>query len=325
MTPTAFYCVADARYFLGAAAMINSLRLVGHTEPVLLADCGLTPGQREALAPHATLFEIEKDTPPWLLKAVVPLRHPARTIVLVDTDMIVIRPLIPLIERASPGRLVAFRDRQQRFFPEWGELLELGAARPGPYVSSGLVLVGEPLGERVLRLMNERRSRVDFERTFWRGNARDYPLLYADQDVLNAILATSVEPDRVETLDQCLAATPPFRGLRVVNEPTLRCAYRDGTEPYVIHQYVRKPWLERTYHGIYSRLFARLLLGDDVAVRVPESSVPSRMGAGLRARAERARVNVADYLRWHFGDRLPRPIGTRVEALRRRRASGRLP
>ena len=30
MTDAAFYCVADERYFLGAVAMINSLRLVGH-------------------------------------------------------------------------------------------------------------------------------------------------------------------------------------------------------------------------------------------------------------------------------------------------------
>ena len=30
----AFYTVADARYFLGAVGMINSLRLVGHDEPI---------------------------------------------------------------------------------------------------------------------------------------------------------------------------------------------------------------------------------------------------------------------------------------------------
>ena len=35
----------------------------------------------------------------------------------------------------------------------------------------------------------------------------------------------------------------------------------------MIHQYVRKPWLEATYHGVYSRLLRRLLIADDVAVR----------------------------------------------------------
>ena len=52
MTPAAFYCVADERYFLGAVGLINSLRLVGHDEPVYLLDCGLTDAQRELLAAH---------------------------------------------------------------------------------------------------------------------------------------------------------------------------------------------------------------------------------------------------------------------------------
>ena len=319
LSAAAFYCVADERYFLGAVGMINSLRLLGHDEPIFLLDCGLAPAQREALDPHVSLVDAPADTPPWLLKAALPLDRPAQVVVLVDADMVLTRSLGPLIERVSRGRVAAFKDRQQRFFDEWGELLGLGAPRRGPYVSSGLVLLGGALRERVLRLMDERRSRVDFELTFWRRNVRDYPLLYADQDVLNAILATRVEPDRVDALDNRLAATPPFRGLRIVDEGALRCAYRDGAEPYAVHQYVRKPWLERTYHGIYSRLLARLLLGADLQIRVPEAEVPLRMRTGLRARAERTRVNAADYLRWHIGDLLPRPIGARVEALRRRR------
>jgi hypothetical protein len=32
----AFYCVADERFFLGAVGLINSLRLVGHAEPIYL-------------------------------------------------------------------------------------------------------------------------------------------------------------------------------------------------------------------------------------------------------------------------------------------------
>ena len=46
----AFYCVADERYFLGAVGMINSLRVLGHDEPVFLLDCGLTAEQRRLLA-----------------------------------------------------------------------------------------------------------------------------------------------------------------------------------------------------------------------------------------------------------------------------------
>jgi hypothetical protein len=314
-----FYCVANARYFLGAVGLVNSLRLLGHREPIFLLDCGLTPAQQELLAPQVRLVPSPSDEPPFLVKTIAPLSNPSRTMVLVDTDMIVTRSMTTLIEQASEDRVVAFEDRQDRFFPEWGELLELGTARRGPYVSSGLVFLGGAVGERVLRLMDDRRGRVDFELTFWRRNVREYPFLYADQDVLNAVLATQQDTTRLLVLEQRLAATPPYRGLHLVDEPTLRCAYRDGTQPYVVHQYVRKPWLEQTYHSVYSRLLARLLLGEDVPVRVPEPDVPLPMRDGLRARAQRARINATDFLRWHFGDRLPQPIGGRVEALRRRR------
>jgi hypothetical protein len=319
----AFYCVADERYFLGAVGLVNSLRLVGHTEPIFLLDCGLTDSQRELLEPEATLVAGPADAAAQVLKAIAPLRHPAEVTVLIDTDMIAARSLEPLIAAARDGNVVAFKDRQQRFFAEWGDLPGLGPARPGPYVSSGLVVLGGAVGERVIGLLDDLRGRVDFERTFWRRNVRDYPLLYADQDLLNAILATRVEPERLVALEQRLSPTPPFRGLRLIDETGLRCGYRDGAEPYVIHQYVRKPWLEPTYHGIYSRLLARLLVGSDVAVKVPEEWVPMRMRSGARARARRARVNASDFLRWHLGDRLPQPIAGWVEDARRRREAAR--
>jgi hypothetical protein len=315
----AFYCVADARYFLGAVGLVNSLRLVGHREPIFLLDCGLDGEQRRLLEPEVELVAAPPGAPPWLRKTVAPLSRPAGVAILVDADMVVTRSLGELIDRAASGRVIAFRDRQQRYFDEWGELLGLGKPRPAPYVSSGLVFCGGSLGRQVLELLDDRQSRVDFELTFWRRNVREYPFLYADQDVLNAILATREEPARVEALDQRLAPTPPFRGLRISDERTLRCAYGDHAEPYVIHQYVRKPWLEATYHGVYSRLLRRLLIADDVAVRPPTARIPLRMRTGALARAERARVNAADFLRWHLGDRLPRPIATRVEDLRRLR------
>ena len=102
-TRAAFYCVADARYFLGAVGMLNSLRLLGHREPAYVLDCGLTPQQRELLAPHATLVPAPSDAPPYLLKTVAPLRHPAEVTVLIDTDMIVTRPLTELIDTAAGG------------------------------------------------------------------------------------------------------------------------------------------------------------------------------------------------------------------------------
>jgi hypothetical protein len=319
MTEVAFYCVADDRFFLGAVGMVNSLRLQGHTEPIYLLDLGLAEWQREALAGEATMVPTSEEVPPHLSKTIAPLAHPAETMVLIDADMIVTRPLAELLERAADGTLVAFRDRQQRFFGEWGEELGLGEARPGPYLSSGLVVLSGQTGGEVLRLLAESQARVDYSRTFWRGHDREYPFLYADQDVLNAIVATRLDPERVVALEGRLAATPPFRRLRLVDVASLRCEFEDGTVPYVLHQFVRKPWLEPMYHGIYSRFLARLLLADDVAVRVPPDAVPRRMREGARARAERTVVNVRDLGRFYLGDLLPAWIGNRLEDRRKRR------
>jgi hypothetical protein len=305
-TRAAFYCVADERYFLGAVAMVNSLRIVGHTEPVFLLDCGMSESQRELLAPHVTLVSGQRDAPPWLLKTVAPLAHPAEAMALIDVDMIVTRPLTELIEQASRCGVVAFRNDKERFVPEWGEILDLGTAQRRPYVSSSLVFLGGSVGAEVLCLMDDRQSRVDIDLTFARGNVRDYPFLYPEQDVLNAILCTRVAAERTIALDNRLAPNPPFRGLRLLDQDTLACSYQDGVAPYVLHHFHRKPWLDRMYHGLYSRLFARLLLHPDVVVKVPERQVPLRLRPGLLARAERMRVDVQDVFHRHVRERLRR-------------------
>jgi hypothetical protein len=35
--PVAFYAVSDSAHFIGLVALVNSLRLAGHTEPLLVA------------------------------------------------------------------------------------------------------------------------------------------------------------------------------------------------------------------------------------------------------------------------------------------------
>jgi hypothetical protein len=288
----AFYCVTDSRYFAGAVAMVNSLRLLGHREPVYILDCGLTAHQRELLTPHATLVPAASDAPPWLLKTVAPLHHPAEVMVLIDADIIVTRSLSELIERAAEPRVIAIENDADRFVPEWGELLGLGEVRHQPYLSSGLVFLGEPLGQDVLTLMAQLQDRVDFDRSFWRANDRDYPFLYGDQDVLNAILASRVPRERMVALKNRLAPNPPFQGLRVLDQATLRCAHRDGTEPYALHNFYRKPWLVRTRSNPYSRLLTRAVLWPDVSLRLGRSELPLRLRTGLTARVARLAVDV---------------------------------
>jgi hypothetical protein len=298
MNQAAFYCVADSRYFLGAVGLVNSLRLRGHREPVFVLDCGLTEAQQQLMSPHVTLVSAPDDSPPWLLKTVAPLRHPAKVMVLIDADVVVTRSLTELIDRAAKTRLIAFENDTDRFVPEWGKLLGLGEVRRQPYLSSGLVFLGHPMEQAVLALMAELQDQVDFDRTFWRANERDYPFLFADQDVFNAILASQIPPERVVGLPNRLAPNPPFRGLRPIDKTGLRWAYEDGVEPYVIHHHTAKPWLEPTYDGVYSRALRRLLAGTDVSVRVPRRQIPLRMRNGLAAYAERKRINAGERLRW---------------------------
>jgi hypothetical protein len=311
----AFYCVSDARYFLGAVAMINSLRLLGHRDPIYLLDLGLSEEQREQLSPEVTFVAPDEEAPPWLLKTVAPLAHPAEVMVLIDVDMIATRPLTELIRSASSGRVLAFENETDRHLPEWGELLQLGQVRRQPYLCSGLVVAGGGTGSEVIALLDDRQRRVDFERTFYGRNDPAYPFVYPEQDVLNAILASRVEPERVVALDYRLAPMPPFSGLRVIDEDALRCAYADGTSPYVVHHFGVKPWLEPTHHGVYSRLLRRLLIGSDLAIRIPPEGLPLRFRNGPFAYAERKRVNLGQRLRWHVGE----PLSARVQELAGRR------
>ena len=269
---TAFYCVCDERYFLGAVGMVNSLRLLGHEDPVYVLDCGLTPAQRDLLAAHVILVEGPSDVPPYMLKTIAPRKHPSPVTVLIDTDVIVTRPLTDLISAAAGGQVVGFQNNTDRFFAEWGTLLDLGTARKRPYVSVSLVLLGGTQGEEVLRLMDDRQPRVDFDQTLYGRNAPGYPFIYPEQDVLNAIISTRIEPGSLLAIDERFEAIPPFDGLEAVDPETLRCVFDDGAEPYFLHHFMdRKPWLHATEPGIYSRLLG------------PAPGLRRRAGEGSRA------------------------------------------
>ena len=309
--PIAFYCISSELYFPGAVGLVNSLRLQGHDEPIYLLDCGLTPEHRELLAREVTIVPGPASTPPYLLKTIAPATHPAETMVLIDVDMVVTRPLTPLIEQAAAGHVLAVKDNLDRFVPEWGELLGIGDVEPGPYVTSGLVFGGGAVGTELIRHWHDLLSRVEYERSWFGRDEPGYPFAYLDQDVLNAILRSPVARDELVTIGPELAPVPPFHGLEITDARRLRCRAADGTEPYVIHQFVRKPWAEPMYHGIYSKLLRRLWLADDVAIRLDEGELPRRLRRGWPARLERRAVDVVDLARWYSRDVIPERLAAR--------------
>jgi len=296
--------MSSSIYFLGAVGMINSLRLLGHQEPIFLLDCGLTARQADLLRPHVTLVPGRTDAPPYVLKTIAPLRHPAKVMVLIDADMVATRSFAELIGQAAEGRVIAPRNDIDRFSAEWSTLLGLGPVRRQPYVSSGLVFLGPSIGEDVLTLMDALIDKVRLDLTFDRRDDRGYPLFYMEQDVLNAILASRVKRDRLVALPHRLVPNPPFPGLRLLDEAALRCSYGDGAEPYALHHFAVKPWLEPARHGAYSRLLRRLLTGADVPIRVNEDELPLRFRSGVRAWLDRKRVDVGETIHWHVREPL---------------------
>jgi hypothetical protein len=114
---------------------------------------------------------------------------------------------------------------------------------------------------------------------------------------MNAIVAARVPAERTVILEGRLASVPPFPGLRVTDESDLTCVYEDGERPYVVHHHIVKPWLVPTRDGVYSQLLRRLLVGDGLAVRVPSDQIPLRFRSGIRASAERSRINARERLR----------------------------
>ena len=286
---SAFYVAADSRHFLGLVALINSLRLVGHDDPIYVGNCGFTVAHCERLAEHVTFVDMDRARAPHLAKVVAPLARPTEVMVVIDADIIVTRPLTDLIEEARTGKIVAFADGvSHRFDERWSELLGLGPLRRQPYVNSGLVIADRELGTTLLRQVALGSEQVDLDSTTLGGGSPDYPFFYVDQDVLNAYLATYPE-ESLALLDHRLTPFPPFAGLRVVDETALRCSYEDGLEPFALHHIARKPWMAATRWSIYSRFLGRLLLGDDVALPLRREEVPLRLRPGTVGWLEKRR------------------------------------
>ena len=94
-TEATFYTIADAGFFPGLVALLNSLRLTGNAGELVALDRGLTPAQRELLEGHVSVVDLPEAPAgsPILLKPYPGQVGATGTIVLVDSDMIVTRPL----------------------------------------------------------------------------------------------------------------------------------------------------------------------------------------------------------------------------------------
>ena len=141
--PPVFCTVADQAYFLGAVALVNSLRLTGHAQEIALLDVGLDDRQRAFLDREATIHEGPAGVG-WLSVFVKPLfadLYPDRSLLLIDNDVVVTRSLQPCsTPRPRVRSPPSCRADSSRWFAQWETLFRLREPlRHGSYVNGGCV------------------------------------------------------------------------------------------------------------------------------------------------------------------------------------------
>lgn len=290
-----YYTIANAAHYPGAVALLNSLRFVGDEAPLVVVDCGLATSQRVELSKHCVLVPPNPGLHPGLQKATGPLAHPAEIMVIIDADVIVNRRLLPLFDEARNGRIVAFQERiSTRFFSEWS-MLGLGRPVKQPYVSGGHFILSAETGSEFLPLFAELQSGFNASNGVYasrdRSDPASDPYFYADQDFLNAILCAKYD-GRVIRLERGLWSYPPFSGLRVTGGEGLGCAYSDGTAPYLLHHFWKKPWLSPVEPNLYSELFTQLVTHKDAPIRLGRGEIPLRLRDSRLAPIDRWRASV---------------------------------
>jgi hypothetical protein len=279
-TVSTYYTIANAPFFPGLVALLNSLRLSGNAGELVVLDRGLTPEQRALVGPHVRLVELgpEEVVHPTVLKPFPHALHPRGVIMLVDSDMLVVRSLDRIAERAAAGRVCLFPDPiPDRWHADWAELLELRApVRRGRYLNTGFVALDVDRWPSLLERWWQLCARIPPGQVFG-----DYSLPFwaSDQDVLNALLRSELPEDAVDVLPEAGEAFPEqLLRVRVTDERTLSCEL-DGGPATILHYslgpkaWQRHGWL-RLRDDAYVQLLPRVLFADDVTVRLDPRELP---------------------------------------------------
>ena len=138
-----FYTVTDANFFPGTVALLNSLRLMGHRETLVVLDNGLTQDQRRRLGRHASIVDAPADPlrSPLTLKPFPFLVGASGTMVIIDSDMIVSESLADTLALAAEGQICMYPDHrgdQSRWFAEWEQVFALSKPpRHQTYLNAG--------------------------------------------------------------------------------------------------------------------------------------------------------------------------------------------
>jgi hypothetical protein len=283
-----FFTICNDPFFPGLIGLINSLRLMGHRDPIVVADCGLTPGQRELLSPHCTLFEVpdKETTHPMQYKAFAYLLKPRGTVVIIDSDMIVTNDLSAVLTKAAEGKVCVFADLEDgRWFAEWQAIFDVRPPRRfQTYACSGFVAFSTLHWPHLLERWWNACARIP---TAPAGSqhAEDGPTSQKDQDALNAVLMSEIPAEALAFLpNEDQVSRWQFPAVQLRDAAGLSCSHQ-GVEPTILHACLSpKPWQRGgVRRNAYVTLLRRLVTGSDTEIQVPSRLVSLWLRRGLAA------------------------------------------
>ena len=297
-----FYTICNEPFFLGAVALINSLVLTGHHQPIVVGDCGLTPEQRAVLLQYdqVQLFKLDPSVVqnPAQYKAFPHIAGSSGVVVIIDSDMIVTGDLGPIIDKARQGKICAFPNPiENRWFAQWHQIFSLSAPpRRQIYICSCFLAVSVAHWPDMLGRWWSACEAIYSHPSYQEGREWNAPTAQADQDALNAVLmsefpqsAVSLEPADSQ------AYRWDFRLVQTVDVARLRCRFRERA-PVILHAALTpKPWQKAgASNDTYFKFLRRLLLGPGLVVRPPADMLDPVISVGLMPWFKRHRYFLAN-------------------------------
>jgi hypothetical protein len=322
-----YYTVSNHRFFLGTAALINSLHVTGNDGEVVVLDAGLTQSERDLLSAHATVFTPPRtiDVHPVLMKAFGYLSQPSGLVVVIDSDMIVTGSFDHILALACKGKICAYPDvpaLQTRWFSEWETTLQLRSPlRPDIYVNSGLVAFSTLHWPRLFERWWEVCALIPLHE-MWGSQS---PFNSPDQDALNALLMSEIPREAVALLPE---SEETFGGHATVEDfDTLTCT-ADGRPTKILHLLDSpKPWEHSGWLRLaatdYVRLMRRLLFATDVLLRLHPDHVPLWLRPSRRGELTLRTLGAANRSLVGAAYMVPDPLRDRLRRLRRWVADGK--
>jgi hypothetical protein len=293
--PVRLFTLADARHFTGLVGLVNSVRLLGHREPITVLDIGLEPWQREAVAAECDVVDAPEHSPrhPWLLEPHACRTRDAEVVVYIDADVVLTSRLDDVVAVARAGKVLLYGDAMtDRRFESWHEIFGLRAPlRAQPYANAGFLAFSTRHFPDLLARWAECCEQLVGHATYLDTFSFASPTALSSQDALNAILMSEIDPERLDLRSTDLVAQGPHEltDARVADVHSLLCR-RNGRVVVLLHAWGRpKPWepsAGRTLRrSAYVTCLRRLLTGRDVAVRVPDETVAPWLRSGVRGRS----------------------------------------